>query len=86
MVLTWLILVFYCVPVVDFLQFPICNNSFGINYVLLQKDYEELATSVMSIVDLIVHKTHVPCSFLHYQLNNLWFSYIFIHVTYLPLL
>ncbi|KAH9696432.1 hypothetical protein KPL71_023160 [Citrus sinensis] len=56
--LTWLILIFYCVPVVDFLQFPLYNNGFGIISVLLQKDYEELATSVMNIVDRIVHKTH----------------------------
>ncbi|KAH9656983.1 hypothetical protein KPL70_022874 [Citrus sinensis] len=56
--LTWLILIFYCVPVVDFLQFPLYNNGFGIISVLLQKDYEELATSVMNIVDRVVHKTH----------------------------
>ncbi|GAY52904.1 hypothetical protein CUMW_145500 [Citrus unshiu] len=56
--LTWLILIFYCVPVVDFLQFPLYNNGFGIFSVLLQKDYEELATSVMNIVDRVVHKTH----------------------------
>lgn len=84
--LTWLILIFYCVPVVDFLQFPLYNNGFGIISVLLQKDYEELATSVMNIVDRIVHKTHVPCSLLHYQFNNLWFCYAFIHVKYLLIL
>lgn len=31
-------------------------------FVFLQKDYEELATSVMSIVDRLVHKTNVPLS------------------------
>ncbi|MBA0804451.1 hypothetical protein Gohar_004034 [Gossypium harknessii] len=31
-------------------------------FFLLQKDYEELAAAVMSIVDRIVHKTHVPLS------------------------
>lgn len=27
-----------------------------------KKDYEELASAVMSIVDCLVHKTHVPVS------------------------
>ena len=57
--------------------------------VFFQKDYEELAVSVMSIVDRLVHKTNVPQSLslshthTHTQIHFVLYSCAFL-LLYLP--